>query len=171
MMNVYVSPSIAERTFARSHSYWLALATFAIAWITVIPGFGKAQLPEGTEREKGMWVMVRYLDGDKRAFQYGFVEKSQYQTLLSGDAKGFIKLDHVFWEKDDGFYYQEQLSEVGRFTQLRAGVIYEVVPLKDEYVKKAFSKEERDRASKRPEKKPTKVPERKEEPKVGRSSS
>jgi len=90
---------------------------------------------------------------------------------LSGDAKGFIKLDHVFWEKDDGFYYQEQLSEVGRFTQLRAGVIYEVVPLKDEYVKKAFSKEERDRASKRPEKKPTKVPERKEEPKVGRSSS
>ncbi|WP_020474772.1 hypothetical protein [Zavarzinella formosa] len=154
-MNVYASRNDGAKNLSVSNGFWRALAAFATAWAVLVPGVSQAQTPEDTEREKGMWVLVKYLDANRPVTINGFVQKTQYESLLSGEVKGFVKLDHVFWKKDDGFYYQEQEdAEFGRerFRQVRAGFIYEVQPLKDDYVKKAFSKEERDKAANRSKK-------------------
>jgi len=152
VMRIDVCWIVARRIQTASRRACLALATFAIAWTFLVTGPGWAQVPTDTGQANGTWVMVKYLDANQPVMINGFVEKSDYEKLLSGEAKGFIKLDHVFWVRTDGFYYQEQekaRSGQVRYVQLRAAIIYELRPLKDEFVKKAFSKEERDRASQR----------------------
>lgn len=148
-MNEMTSRDVAERTLPVGKVRWLALATLAVSWTALTPGLLHAQLPENTGPEYGTWVAVNYEAAGRATSVNGFVNQTQYFNLVSGNQRGFVTIDHVFSENIDGFHYWGQVDGAPgrkRSTQIRATAIYEVQPLQEDYIKKAFSKEERDRA-------------------------
>jgi len=78
------------------------------------------------------------------------IDKNAFQRLTSGETKGFVELNQIFWKTGGQFHYEDiehkntgstgvMIINIERITSLSL--------LAPEYVKQALSKEARDRAS------------------------
>ena len=118
-----------------------------LASVFLIGAWGLARADGQDNR---VWLLVSFDDKDRATLMNGSINKETFQRLTSGEAKGFVELDQVFWKKGGQFHYAEmEGKDTGLTDKMIISVdrIISLRPLAPDYVKQALSKRARDRAS------------------------
>jgi hypothetical protein len=117
-----------------------------VASLAISRNWAQAQ---AAPRDPGVWALLR-IDQKGTVLTFnGLIERTDFDGLTGGRPKPFVLVKDVFFRKGDGFGYQDiehRINGSGPSIWVKSDLILQMCPLIDEYVKRARSKEERDKA-------------------------